>query len=54
MFAAEIDYNDRVGISRPQFLTVRIAKQPDNMGVANISIFPEIVEYLIEKHSPKQ
>ncbi|MBQ4408652.1 MAG: YbbR-like domain-containing protein [Bacteroidales bacterium] len=54
MFAAEIDYNDLVGITRPQFLTVRIAKQPDNMGVANISISPEIVEYLIEKQSPKQ
>ena len=54
MFAAEIDYKDLLGISRPQFLTVRIAKKPDNMGVTNISISPETVEYLIEKNVTKQ
>lgn len=54
MFAAEIDYNDLLGINRPQFLTVRITKKPEDMGVTNISISPETVEYLIEKNTHQQ
>lgn len=54
MFAAEIDYKDLTGITRPQFLTVRISKKPEDMGVTNISISPETVEYLIEKNTPQQ
>lgn len=54
MFAAEIDYKDLLGITRPQFLTVRITKKPEAMGVTNISISPETVEYLIEKNNHQQ
>ena len=49
MFAAEIDYNDLLGFNRPQFLAVRITKKPEDMGVTNITISPETVEYIIEK-----
>jgi hypothetical protein len=49
MFAAEIDFNDLLGFNRPQFLTVRITKKPEDMGVTNITISPETVEYIIEK-----
>jgi hypothetical protein len=54
MFAAEIDFNDLMGINRPQFLTVRITKIPEDMGVTNVSISPETVEYLIEKNTYQQ
>ena len=54
MFAAEIDYKELTGITRPQFLTVRISKMPEDMGVTNITISPETVEYLIEKNTPQQ
>ncbi len=54
MFGAEIDYKDLTGVTRPQFLTVRISKKPDGMGVTNVSISPETVEYLIEKNTPQQ
>ena len=50
MFTAEVDYNDLTGIKKPQFLTVRITKKPEDMGVSNITISPETVEYLIEKN----
>ena len=53
MFAAEVDYKELTGLNdnkKPRFLTVRITKTPDDMGVTNITISPETVEYLIEKH----
>ncbi len=54
MFAAEVDYNDLTGIVRPKFLTVRVTKKPENMGVNNISVSPETVEYIIEKKQEQQ
>ncbi|MCR5455211.1 MAG: YbbR-like domain-containing protein [Bacteroidales bacterium] len=49
MFAAEMDYNDLTGIVRPKYLTVKITKIPENLGVSNVTVSPETVEYLIEK-----
>ena len=54
MFAAEVDYNDLTGSIRPQFLTVKITKTPEDMGITNISISPETVEDLIEKNIHRQ
>lgn len=55
MFTVVADFNDLIGIIRPELLPVRIAKMPENMGVSNIKIEPEAVEYLIEKKpSPQQ
>ncbi|MCR5455449.1 MAG: YbbR-like domain-containing protein [Bacteroidales bacterium] len=54
MFSAEMDYNDLTGIVRPKYLTVRITKIPENLGVSNITVSPETVEYLIEKKIEQQ
>lgn len=48
MFTAIVDYNELTGIVRPKYLPVKISKMPENMGVTNLALQPEAVEYLIE------
>ncbi len=48
MFAVEVDYNDLNGIKIPKFLPLRITKIPEEMGVTNVTVSPEAVEYMRE------
>lgn len=48
MFGVAVDYNDLNGIAKPHQLTIHLTKAPDNIGVTNITIVPQTVEYLAE------
>lgn len=53
MFNAVVDYSDLFAPVRPKFLPVKIAKFPDNMGVTNMQLSPEGVEFIIERNLNK-
>ena len=54
MFYAVVDYSDLFAPVRPKFLPIRILRYPENLGVTNIVLSTEGVEYLIHKNQSSE